>query len=88
MRLRITKLLKVVFLSLLFIFTGLILVATVRTISLDVNIGLKLAQWEMTEHIPPNITSAHRQRLISNFKGKFAVQACSSNDLWVTTTKR
>ena len=86
-RLRITKLLKVVILSLLFVITVLILVATVRTISLDVNTGLKLARWERTEHVPPNITSEYRQRLVSNFKGKLTARAGSLNYMWPIMTE-
>ncbi|XP_062397951.1 N-fatty-acyl-amino acid synthase/hydrolase PM20D1.2-like [Sardina pilchardus] len=84
--LRITRLLKVVFLSLLFVFTVTILVATVRTISLDVNTELKLARWEKTDHISPNITSEYRQRLIANFKEAIRIPTVSYSETNLNTT--
>ncbi|XP_063064584.1 N-fatty-acyl-amino acid synthase/hydrolase PM20D1.2-like [Engraulis encrasicolus] len=84
--LRLTRLLKVVLLSLLFVFIVLILVATVRTISLDVSTSLKLAKWERTEHIPPNITSEYRERLISNFKEAIRIPTVSFSEKNINTT--
>lgn len=47
-------------------------VATVRTLTLEVNAGLQLAQWENTVNIIWDIKKHQREELISRFKGNTA----------------
>ena len=57
---------------LLFITLSFLAIATLRTFSLNVNVGLQLADWEKTNHIGFDINQRQREELFTNFKGAVA----------------
>ena len=67
---RVVKFVKIVFFSLSFVLLVLFVIATVRTLTLDVNADLQLAHWEKTNNIASDLISEHREELLDNFKGE------------------
>nr|XP_023649262.1 N-fatty-acyl-amino acid synthase/hydrolase PM20D1 isoform X1 [Paramormyrops kingsleyae] len=78
--------LRIAFLSLILVLVVLLLVATIRTFSLDVNSGLQLGKWERTAIIPEHISAAQREQLLSNLKEAIQIPTVSfaENDLNTT----
>lgn len=72
-KLKLFKWLKIIISS--FVVTVLLLftVASLRTITLDVNVGLQLANWEKTKNISLVIDHHHREELLANFKGNWVI---------------
>ncbi|XP_027876770.1 N-fatty-acyl-amino acid synthase/hydrolase PM20D1.2 isoform X2 [Xiphophorus couchianus] len=65
---KIWTFLKVIVSSLLIAALVLFTAATIRTLSLDVNVGLQLAHWEKSKNISLVIDEPHREKLLGNFK--------------------
>lgn len=74
---KIFKFLKIILSSLLITALLLFTIASIRTLSLDVNVGLKLARWEKTSNISLVIDDPQREQLLAHFKGNLSF-ACSS----------
>lgn len=68
-RFKIFKFLKIIIGSFLITIVVLSTIASIRTLSLDVNVGLQLAHWEKTNNISVVIDHHHREQLLANFKG-------------------
>lgn len=76
-RFKILKFLKIIICSFILTLLLLFTVASLRTLSLDVNVGLQLARWEKTNNISLDIDHRQREELLANFKGNFyACLAC------------
>ena len=72
---KIFKFVKIIISSLLIAVLVLFTVASIRTFSLDVNVGLQLSHWEKTNNISLVIAQHQREELLANFKGNSA-RAC------------
>ncbi|KAL4645980.1 putative carboxypeptidase PM20D1 [Arapaima gigas] len=59
---------------------ALLLVATVRTLTLDVSAGLQLARWETIHYIPPDISRAQRERLLASLKEAVQIPTVSFSE--------
>lgn len=71
------KLLKLILSGVLVTVSLLFAIASIRTLSLDVNVGLQLARWEKTNNISLVVSQQQREELLDNFKGKlFLLFAC------------
>lgn len=66
---RIFRFLKLIVLSLVFVTVLVLAAASLRTLSLDVNVGLQLADWEKTNNVSLVIDQNRREELLANFKG-------------------
>ncbi|XP_036390148.1 N-fatty-acyl-amino acid synthase/hydrolase PM20D1.2-like [Megalops cyprinoides] len=85
-RFRVWKFAKVACLGLTLVLLVVLLVATVRTLSLDVNVGLQLARWEKTDNIPANISQQQRQQLLANFREAIRIPTVSFSETEQNTT--
>ncbi|KAI4894732.1 hypothetical protein NFI96_001873 [Prochilodus magdalenae] len=83
---RITRFLKAVLLTLLLISLILFLVATVRTLTLEVNAGLQLAQWEKTANTSADISEQERKVLLANFKEAIRIPTVSFSETHQNTS--
>ncbi|KAM4610680.1 N-fatty-acyl-amino acid synthase/hydrolase PM20D1.2-like [Polymixia lowei] len=83
---KILKFLKIIIFTLLFISLLLFIIATVRTLSLDVNVGLQLAQWEKTNNIASDINQRQRQELLANFKDAIRIPTVSTTETQLNFT--
>lgn len=72
---RIFRFLKLIVVGFVVVTVLLLAAASLRTLSLDVNVGLQLADWEKTSNISLVINQNRREELLANFKGNllFAV---------------
>lgn len=70
---KILKFLKIIICSFIITLLLLFTVASLRTLSLDVNVGLQLARWEKTNNISLDIDQRQREELLANFKGHFSL---------------
>lgn len=68
---KIFKFLKIIICSFLITVSLLLTIASIRTLSLDVNAGLQLAEWEKTKNLSLAIDQQQREELIAIFKGIF-----------------
>lgn len=66
---RIFRFFKLIAISLVVVTVLLLATASLRTLSLDVNVGLQLADWEKTNNISLVIDEKRREELLANFKG-------------------
>lgn len=66
---KILKFLKIISVSFGVLLLVLFTVASLRTLSLDVNAGLQLARWEKRNNITFAIDNRQREELLANFKG-------------------
>lgn len=73
---KICKFLKILIGSLAAGTVLLFTVAALRTLSLDVNAGLQLAQWEKTDNISLVIEQHQREQLLANFRGNARSARC------------
>ncbi|KAJ8257789.1 hypothetical protein GJAV_G00189700 [Gymnothorax javanicus] len=80
------KAVKIACLSLTFLLIVLLLVAGIRTLSLDVNVGLQLAQWERTSNIAPDISNQQRKQQLANFKAAIRIPTISFSETEGNTT--
>lgn len=69
---KIWKFFKIIVSSLLIIVLMLFTGAAIRTLSLDVNVGLQLAHWEKSNNIALVINQHDREQLLANFKGNLS----------------
>ncbi|XP_040922804.1 N-fatty-acyl-amino acid synthase/hydrolase PM20D1.2 [Toxotes jaculatrix] len=74
---KVLKFLKLIIASLFFTVLLLFTIACIRTLSLDVNAGLQLAQWEKTKNISLVIDRHQREELLSNFKEAIRIPTVS-----------
>ncbi|XP_070695495.1 N-fatty-acyl-amino acid synthase/hydrolase PM20D1.2 [Pempheris klunzingeri] len=83
---KIFKFLKIIICS--FFITALLLftVASIRTFSLDVNIGLQLAKWEKTNNISLVIDHRQREELLANLKEAVRIPTVSFSETESNTT--
>ncbi|XP_061840724.1 N-fatty-acyl-amino acid synthase/hydrolase PM20D1.2 isoform X1 [Nerophis lumbriciformis] len=61
-------------------------VASMRTLSLDVNAGLQLAKWEKTSNISLDIDHHRREELLSHFKEAIRIPTVSFSPTEINTT--
>lgn len=66
---RLLKFLKIISVSFGVLLLVLFTVASLRTLSLDVNAGLQLARWEKRNNISLAIDHRQREELLANLKG-------------------
>lgn len=66
---KIVKFLKIIIGSFLITVLLLFTIASIRTLLLDVNVGLQLAHWEKTKNLSLVIDGHQREELLTNFKG-------------------
>lgn len=66
---QVYKFVKLVFISVFIVFLSVFTIASIRTFSLDVNVGLQLARWEKTNNILLVIDHHQREELLAKFKG-------------------
>ncbi|XP_035238051.1 N-fatty-acyl-amino acid synthase/hydrolase PM20D1.2-like [Anguilla anguilla] len=85
-RKRLWKFVKITCLSLTFLLAVLLLVAGIRTMSLDVNAGLQLANWENTSAIAPDISHQQREQLLASFKAAIRIPTVSFSETDRNTT--
>ncbi|KAJ8371346.1 hypothetical protein SKAU_G00113740 [Synaphobranchus kaupii] len=85
-KLRLWKFVKIACLSLTLVLVVLLLVATIRTLSLDVNAGLQLANWEKTSAISPEISRQQREQLLENFRAAIRIPTVSFSETDLNTT--
>ncbi|KAG9269546.1 N-fatty-acyl-amino acid synthase/hydrolase PM20D1 [Astyanax mexicanus] len=83
---RIVRLVKVAFLTVLLIALIVFSVATVRTLTLEVNAGLQLAEWEKTSSIKPEISKQQRELLLHNFREAIRIPTVSFSETNQNTT--
>ncbi|XP_042263925.1 N-fatty-acyl-amino acid synthase/hydrolase PM20D1.2-like [Thunnus thynnus] len=83
---KILKFLKIIFVSFLIIILVLCTIASIRTFSLDVNVGLQLAHWEKTNNISLVIDHKQREELLANFKEAIRIPTVSFSGTEINTT--
>lgn len=81
-QLKLVKVVKVLVSSLLLAAAALFTAASIRTVSLDVNVGLQLAHWEKTNNISLVINQQQREELLACFKGNLARKLTQRVCLW------
>lgn len=72
------KLFKLILISLAAVVVALFAAASLRTLSLDVNVGLQLAAWEKARNLSLVVDARRREELLANFKGN--LQHVSARD--------
>ncbi|XP_068189224.1 N-fatty-acyl-amino acid synthase/hydrolase PM20D1.2 [Antennarius striatus] len=83
---KISKLLKVIIGS-FFITTSLLFtIASLRTLSLDVNAGLQLSHWEKTNNISLVIDQHQREELLALFKEAIRIPTVSTSQTEINTS--
>ncbi|KAJ8016745.1 hypothetical protein DPEC_G00010550 [Dallia pectoralis] len=82
----ILKFLKVVSFAFILVVLVIMVAATVRTLTFDVNAGLQLARWEPTETIAYDISQLQREGLLANFKGAIQIPTVSTTRTEQNTT--
>ncbi|KAM6925060.1 N-fatty-acyl-amino acid synthase/hydrolase PM20D1.2-like [Xenentodon cancila] len=83
---RTVKFVKIIICTLLIITLALFTVASIRTLSLDVNVGLQLAKWEKTNNISLVIDQHQRDELLRNFKEAIRIPTVSFSETEINTT--
>ncbi|KAM9343441.1 N-fatty-acyl-amino acid synthase/hydrolase PM20D1.2 [Pholidichthys leucotaenia] len=76
-RFKFSRFLKIIISSLLIAVLLLFTAAFIRTLSLDVNVGLQLAHWEKTKNITLHIDDRQREELLENFKEAIRIPTIS-----------
>ncbi|XP_032377276.1 N-fatty-acyl-amino acid synthase/hydrolase PM20D1.2 [Etheostoma spectabile] len=74
------KCLKIIIISFLITVILLFTIASIRTLSLDVNVGLQLARWEKTNNISLVIDHHQREELLAHFKGAIRIPTVSFSE--------
>lgn len=77
---RVFKFLKIIISSLVLTVLLLFTIASLRTLSLDVNVGLQLARWEKTNNISLVIDQHQREELLANFKEAIRIPTVSFSE--------
>ncbi|XP_073325968.1 N-fatty-acyl-amino acid synthase/hydrolase PM20D1.2 [Pagrus major] len=83
---KIFKFLKIITCSFILTLLLLFTIASLRTLSLDVNIGLQLARWEKTNNISLDIDHRRREELLANFKEAIRIPTVSFSETEINTT--
>ncbi|XP_041801852.1 N-fatty-acyl-amino acid synthase/hydrolase PM20D1.2 [Chelmon rostratus] len=83
---KIFKFLKIILSSFAITILLLFTVACLRTLSLDVNVGLQLARWEKTNNISLVIDHHQREELLANFKEAIRIPTVSFSETEINTT--
>ncbi|XP_035511775.1 N-fatty-acyl-amino acid synthase/hydrolase PM20D1.2 [Morone saxatilis] len=83
---KIFKFLKIIFSSFIITILLLFTIASLRTLSLDVNVGLQLAQWEKTNNISFAIDHHQREELLAHFKEAIRIPTVSFSETDINTT--
>nr|XP_020467594.1 N-fatty-acyl-amino acid synthase/hydrolase PM20D1 [Monopterus albus] len=83
---KVFKLLKIIFSSFLVAALLLFTVASIRTFTLDVNVGLQTAHWEKTNNISLVIDHHQRKELLENFKKAVRIPTVSFSPTESNTT--
>lgn len=68
---KIVKFLKIIIVTSVITTLVLFTVAALRTLSLDINVGLQLARWEKTNNLSLVIDQHQKEELLAKFKGNF-----------------
>ncbi|KAF3697153.1 N-fatty-acyl-amino acid synthase/hydrolase PM20D1.2 [Channa argus] len=85
-KLRLFRWMKIVISSVVVTVLLLFTAACIRTLSLDVNVGLKLAHWEKTNNISLVIDHRQREELLANFKEAIRIPTVSFSETESNTT--
>ncbi|KAG7519114.1 N-fatty-acyl-amino acid synthase hydrolase PM20D1 [Solea senegalensis] len=85
-KLKIRRLLKTIICLFSLTFVVLFTVAFVRTLTLDVDVGLQHAQWEKTKNISLDIGREQREELLDNFKESIRIPTVSFAESNYNTT--
>ncbi|MEQ2167639.1 hypothetical protein GOODEAATRI_006076 [Goodea atripinnis] len=85
-KIKIWKFLKITVSSLLITALALFTAAAIRTLSLDVNVGLQLARWEKSNNISLVIDHHQREELLARFKEAVRIPTVSFSDTESNTT--
>ncbi|KAL6119289.1 pm20d1 [Pungitius sinensis] len=86
---KMLKLLKLILSGFLIAVSLLLTIASIRTLSLDVNVGMQLARWEKTNNVSLVISQQQREELLANFKEAVRIPTVSfSKDESNTTALR
>ncbi|KAM9856158.1 N-fatty-acyl-amino acid synthase/hydrolase PM20D1.2-like [Aulostomus maculatus] len=80
------KVLKIVISSVLIVILVLCTIASIRTLSLDVNAGLQLTQWEKTNNISLAMDHHQREELFASFKEAIQIPTVSFSPTDINTT--
>lgn len=83
---KIFKFLKIIICSFFIAILLLFSIAFLRTLSLDVNVGLQLARWEKTKNISLVIDHHQREELLANFKEAIRIPTVSFSETESNTT--
>ncbi|XP_068604549.1 N-fatty-acyl-amino acid synthase/hydrolase PM20D1.2 [Brachionichthys hirsutus] len=83
---KINKLLKVTISSLAIAVVLLFTIASLRTLSLDVDAGLQLARWEKTNNVSLVIDRRRREELLDNFKAAIRIPTVSTSQTVINTS--
>lgn len=83
---RVFKFLKIVSFSLSFVLLVLFIIATVRTLTLEVHAGLQLAHWEKTNNIISDINQHQREELLDHFKEAIRIPTVSTSTTQLNTS--
>nr|XP_046253513.1 N-fatty-acyl-amino acid synthase/hydrolase PM20D1.2-like isoform X2 [Scatophagus argus]XP_046253514.1 N-fatty-acyl-amino acid synthase/hydrolase PM20D1.2-like isoform X2 [Scatophagus argus] len=83
---KVFKFLKIVISSVVIIIVLLFTIASLRTLSLDVNLGLQLAHWEKTNNVSLVIDHRQREELLSNFKEAIRIPTVSFSETEINNT--
>ncbi|XP_044067254.1 N-fatty-acyl-amino acid synthase/hydrolase PM20D1.2-like [Siniperca chuatsi] len=83
---KIVKFLKLIISSFVITVVLLFTIASIRTFSLDVNVGLQLAHWEKTNNISLIIDHHRREELLANFKEAIRIPTVSFSPTESNTT--
>ncbi|KAM9785961.1 N-fatty-acyl-amino acid synthase/hydrolase PM20D1.2-like [Neosynchiropus ocellatus] len=82
----IFRFLKYLSISVVIVVLVLFSVVLLRALSLDVNVGLKLAHWEQTRNLSLNIDHSRRQELLDHYKESIRIQTVSYSETEINTT--
>ncbi|MEQ2269730.1 hypothetical protein XENORESO_008834, partial [Xenotaenia resolanae] len=85
-KIKIWKFLKITVSSLLITALALFTAAAIRTLSLDVNVGLQLARWEKSNNISLVIDQHQREELLARFKEAVRIPTVTFSDTESNTT--
>lgn len=83
---KILRIIKLIICSFVFTILLLFTVASIRTLSLDVNAGLQLADWEKTNNLSLVINHHQREELFNNFKEAIRIPTVSFTETEINTT--
>uniref|UniRef100_A0A8C6V0W5 Peptidase M20 domain containing 1, tandem duplicate 2 n=1 Tax=Neogobius melanostomus TaxID=47308 RepID=A0A8C6V0W5_9GOBI len=83
---RIVKFLKIIISCAVLTIASLLTVATIRTLSMDVNAGLQLANWEKTTNLSLVLDRHEREQLFANLKDAIRIRTVSYSQTNLNTS--